>query len=36
MKRYHARGAITEIDGRLISGHPSNGSLDGLTHSEWS
>ena len=34
MKGYHARGAITEIDSRLIPGHASNGSLDGLTHSE--
>jgi len=36
MKRDHARGKVTEIDGRLMSGHASNGSLDGLTHSEWS
>lgn len=34
MKRYHARGAITEVDGRLISGHSSNGPLGGLAHSE--
>ena len=34
MKGYHARGTITEIDGCLIPGHGSNGSLDGLTNSE--
>jgi len=33
MKRYHARRAITEIDSRLISGHGSNGPLDGLASS---
>ena len=34
MKRYHASGKITEIHGRLVRGHRSNGPLDGLTHSE--
>jgi hypothetical protein len=36
MKGDHARGTITEIHGRLVSGHGSNGSFDGLAHSEWS
>ena len=36
MEGYHARGAVTEIDSRLISGHGSNGSRDRLTHPEWS
>ena len=36
MKGDHARGELTRIHGRLVSGHSSNGSFDGVAHPEWS